>query len=366
MPAVLHPARFEDIAGWAADDHRAALSAFRACARHLKSSQKPYRTGSLGIEATDFIPAIAALDHLPDELDTSRRFFEQHFRPCRIGNQNSGFLTGYYEPEVEVSRIPDAQFRFPFLKRPPELRQLEAGEAPSLQAAGITWAKQDPEGLKEFADRGSIERGALSERDLEIAWARSRVDVFFTHIQGSARLVFPDGTVTRITFDGKSGHPFKAIGRVLIDLGEIDAISVTMDTIRQWLAKNPERLDEILWQNRSFIFFREEPEIDPARGPIGAAKVPLTAGRSIAVDREIHTFGTPFFINAESLTHVSGTTPFCRLMIGQDTGSAIISPARADIFTGSGSDAGSEAGSIKHAATFHILVPRPAATRLGL
>lgn len=366
MPAVLHPARFEDIAGWAADDHRAALSAFRASALHLQISEKPYRTGTLGIEAADFRPAIASLDHLSDDVDEPRRFFEQHFVPCRIGDENSGFLTGYYEPEVEVSRTPDAQYRFPFLRRPSELRQLEAGEAPDLQSAGITWAKQGPEGLNEFADRGSIERGALAGRNLEIAWARSRVDVFFTHIQGSARLIEHDGSVTRITFDGKSGHPFTAIGRVLIDLGEIEARSVTMDTIRQWLAENPERLDEILWQNRSFIFFREDPEIDPMGGPIGAAKVPLTAGRSIAVDRDIHTFGTPFFIEAQSLTHVNGSKPFCRLMIGQDTGSAIIGPARADIFTGSGTSAGGEAGSIKHPATFHILVPRPAVARLGL
>jgi membrane-bound lytic murein transglycosylase A len=168
--------------------------------------------------------------------------------------------------------------------------------------------------------------------------------------------------VRRVTYAAKTGHPFTAIGRVLIDRGELTPETVSMQSIRSWLADNPQRVDELLWCNRSYIFFRQADFDDPEDGPIAAAKVPLTAGRSLAVDRLLHTFGTPIFVAAETLTHI-GNTPFRRLMLAQDTGSAIIGPARGDIFAGSGSAAGDLAGTVKHAATFYMLIPAGAAER---
>jgi membrane-bound lytic murein transglycosylase A len=168
----------------------------------------------------------------------------------------------------------------------------------------------------------------------------------------------PDGTVRRITYAAKSGQRFTGPGRILAETGEIALQDVTMQSIRAWFRANPERVDEILRQNRSYIFFRYAPVADPALGPVAAAKVPLTAGRSIAVDRLLHTFGTPFFIDAPGLHAFPGGAPFRRLMIAQDTGSAIVGPARGDLFAGSGDAAGEIAGVIRHRADFHALVPR--------
>lgn len=166
-----------------------------------------------------------------------------------------------------------------------------------------------------------------------------------------------DGTVKRATYAAKSGHGFTGPGSVLARMGEIALQDVTMQSIKAWFAANPERIDEILRQNRSYIFFREAPVEDDDNGPIAAAKVPLTAGRSLAVDKRIHSFTTPFFIDAPTLT-IDGDTPFRRLMIAQDTGSAIVGPARGDLFIGTGDAAGEIAGTIKHAADFYMLAPK--------
>jgi membrane-bound lytic murein transglycosylase A len=167
----------------------------------------------------------------------------------------------------------------------------------------------------------------------------------------------------RVTYAAKSGQRFSGPGKALADLGEIPLQDVTMQSIRAWFKRHPDRVDEILWRNRSYIFFRQADVSDPDLGPIAAAKVPLTPGRSIAVDRLLHTFGTPFFVNAPELTAFDGR-PFRRLMIAQDTGSAITGPARGDLFAGSGDAAGEIAGVVRHAADFFALVPRKLAPLL--
>jgi membrane-bound lytic murein transglycosylase A len=152
---------------------------------------------------------------------------------------------------------------------------------------------------------------------------------------------------------------------LLIDRGELDRATISMQTIRDWLYAHPDEVDAVLSHNRSYIFFREADVADPEAGPIAAAKVPLVAGRSLAVDRLIHTFGFPFFIRSQDLTHLDDGRPFQRLMLALDTGSAIVGPARGDIFTGSGYEAGELAGTVRHDADFYILVPKAAAARLG-
>jgi membrane-bound lytic murein transglycosylase A len=166
----------------------------------------------------------------------------------------------------------------------------------------------------------------------------------------------------RITYAAKAGHPYTSIGKVMIERGDLAAQEATMTGLREWFDLNPGQVDEILWHNRSYIFFREAAVDDPRLGPVAAAKVPLGPGRSLAVDRLIHTFSTPFFIRADRLNHLSNP-PFRRLMIAQDTGSAIVGPARGDIFVGTGDAAGEKAGSVNHAADFVILIPVAAAER---
>jgi membrane-bound lytic murein transglycosylase A len=350
-PAALDFLSFDAIANWRQDDHRAAFAAFRRSAfRHL---EKPYRTGGFGISADDLEPAFAVAR---EGIDDARAFFERHFRPARI--VADGFVTGFYEPVVEASPTHTERFRYPILSRPADLVDIDDGNRPAGWDAGIAFGRRTAGGIVPFFNRAEIERGALGGRGLEIAWLADKVDLFFIHVQGAARLMMIDGSERRVTYAAKSGHSFTGPGRILANLGEIPLKDVTMQSIRAWFSANPDRIDEILWQNRSFIFFRDAPVDDPALGPIAAAKVPLTAGRSLAVDRRLHTFATPIFVEVPQMD-------FARLMVAQDTGSAIVGLARGDIFCGSGDAAGEIAGIIKHPASFTMLVPLAAAERMA-
>ncbi len=366
MALSLAPVSFDHLPGWASDDPTPVMDGLRDCARHV-TELKPYKTGSLGLSVEDLAPVFsAALAPVQWTAQKARRFFETRFQPCRIDcdGDRAGFVTAYYEPELQVSSTRSARYRHPIHGRPDDLIALDDDNRPAGLDPSFAFGRRTAYGIEEYPDRRAIDQGFLDGRGLEIAWAASKVDVFFMHIQGSARLRFEDGAMRRVTYVAKTGHPFTAIGRVLIDRGEQHRDGVTMQSLRQWLADNPDRADDLLWQNRSYIFFREAPVDDADRGPVAAAKVPLIAGRSLAVDRFIHTYATPFFIHAEALTHLSGG-PFRRLMLAQDTGSAILGAARGDIFTGSGHHAGELAGSVKHPAVFYALLPKAAARRLA-
>ena len=357
---------FRDLPGWVDDDPRALFPGLRDCLNHIRSV-KPYRTGSLGISSADLLPALedaAAAD--PGSASEARAFFEARFTPFAIRKDDGtpGFVTAFYEPEVAVAASPDGGYRFPFYRRPEDLVDLDETNRPNTLDASYAFARRlEDGGIEPYADRRAIDEGYLEGRGLEIAWAKSKADVFFAHVQGAARLVYPDGSMRRITYAAKAGHPFSPIGKLLIDRGEIDPAEISMQAIRAWLAAHPDQADEVYWHNRSYIFFKESDLTDPNLGPIAAAKVPLIPGRSLAVDRLIHTFGFPFFIHAPGLTHLDGGRDFARLMLALDTGTAIVGPARGDIFTGWGPDAGEAAGTVRREAHFTLLIPNQAAER---
>jgi membrane-bound lytic murein transglycosylase A len=337
-----------------------------ACLEHVRSA-KPYRSGSLGLSTQEILPIYETLSAaVPEGASAAREFFEEHFQPflIRLGDGASGLVTGFYEPEVEVSAAASSVWAHPFYRRPPDLIDISDEDRPA-DMGSYAFGRRDNGAIHAYPDRRDIDQGYLAGRGLEIAWARDRIDVFFAHVQGAARLRYPDGSLQRITYSAKSGHVFSGIGRLLVDRGELDAATVSMQTIRAWLSMNPERIDEVLWHNRSYIFFRQAPVEDPALGPVAAAKVPLLPGRSLAVDRMIHTFGFPFYVHAPSLTHLDAGRPFSRTLLALDTGSAIVGPARGDIFTGSGDAAGELAGTVRNAADFYILIPKTVAARYG-
>ena len=349
---------FADLPGWGDDDHLAAFAAFRRSAFHVLT--KPYRSGSLGVDFDAFAEAYAEARFVSlANRSQARAFFERHFTPVHIRAEHggAGLVTGFYEPEVEASPIRTDRFSVPLLSRPVDLVDIDDANRPRGMDPYLAFARQTPDGPVEYPDRGEIERGALDGKGLEIAWLAEKVDAFFIHVQGAARLAMTDGRLRRVTYAAKSGQRFTGPGKILSEIGEIPLEKVTMQSIRAWFKAHPDRIDEILWQNRSYIFFREADVEDAALGPIAAAKVPLTPGRSIAVDRLLHTFGTPFHIDAPSLTAFDAK-PFRRLMIAQDTGSAITGPARGDLFAGSGDAAGEIAGVVRHAADFYALIPR--------
>ena len=352
-PARLVEVAWSELEGWAGDDHQAALACFKVSARRMR--ERPYTTKLLGTDAAALARVAAAA--LEQDASGARAFFEASFRPHRIEPlSGQGFVTGYYEPEIAASPVRTERFRFPVYRRPDDLVSIDDSTRPGTMDPSFFFARSTPEGLVEYFDRRQIETGALDGLGLEMFWLESRIDIFFIHVQGSARLVMPDGAIRRISYAAKSGHPFTGIGRVLIDLGEIDRSNVTMQAVRQWLRDRPDRADAIMWHNRSFIFFQEIDHPQPELGPLAAAGVPLTPGRSMAVDHRLHTFGTPFWVSTRQPLPGS-TVPFRRIMIGQDTGSAIVGPARGDLFIGTGEEAGLVAGAIKHDAQFHAFLP---------
>lgn len=358
--AKFKPLGFSDLAGWETEDFVDALNAFVWSAKRI--SKKPYKTKKLGVDALAL--KTIALKTLEGDFEglknqtTARQFFEDNFAPHEIVTpEGKGFVTGYFEPEISASRIKTEKFQFPILKRPNDLVAITDKERPDHMSDEFFFARKTELGFEEFPDRPAIELGALDGQDLEIYWFESRIDIFFIHIQGSARLNLTDGTSARISYDGKSGQVFSPIGKILIDRGEIKREDITMQSIRDWLRSHPDQADDLMRENKSFIFFQIIDHPAPELGPVAAAGVPLTAMRSLAVDHRLQTFGVPIFISTHSPLPKS-TSPFRQLMFAQDTGSAIVGPARGDIFTGTGESAADIAGSVKHDADFVILLPK--------
>lgn len=354
----LAPLGFGDIPGWAEDDHAAALEAFRRGAEVL--ADHPPKLRAAGIDPFGLAAAIRDAARLPAAIDApaARAFFEARFVPFEVCPADGpAFFTGYYEPVVAGSRRQTPVHRTPLHAPPPDLVEIDPDAPPPGIEAGYRFARATADGLVPYLDRGAIQAGALDGQGLEIAWLADPVDAFFIHVQGAARLRLAEGGEMRVTYAAKTGHPYTAIGRELIAMGALPKGGATMQTIRAWCAAHPAEVPGLLARNRSYIFFREAAVDDPSLGPVAAAKVPLSAGRSLAVDRLVHSFGIPVFVVAT----LPGAVPWRRLMVAQDTGSAIVGAARGDIFVGSGDAAGEVAGALQSRGRFILLAPREAA-----
>src|SRR6476660_2692295 len=291
----------------------------------------------------------------------ARAFFEQHFLPLRISRlgEAEGFVTGYYEPIIDGSRTQNEVYNVPVYRRPSNLfvrgtNQSSAG----LPNKGQVYRKIGRRKLVPYYDRAEIEDGAIEGRRLEICWLRNQTDLLFSQIQGSARIQLDDGSTLRINYDAHNGYPYTPVGRILIERNIIPKEEMSMQRIREWMEQNPEGADEWRRQNKSYVVFREV-QLSDKDEAVGAQGVPLTPGRSIAVDKALHVYGTPFFIEGElPIESEQSKTPFRRLMIAQDTGSAIVGPARADLYFGAGADAGRVAGRLRHTMRFVLLAPK--------
>jgi membrane-bound lytic murein transglycosylase A len=354
------PLAWSDIAGWSQDDHLLAYKAFRVSCRSIAGqTTPPADPKALGTSLREPCRAAKALD--VSDGARARAFFETHFLPLQISRlgEDAGFVTGYYEPVVEGSRTQTDVYNVPVYRRPSNLfvRGFKQ-DASSLPNKGQVFRKIGRRKLVPYYDRAEIEDGAIAGRGLEICWLKDQTDLLFAQIQGSARIHFEDNSTIRINYDAHNGYPYTAVGRVLIDRGIIPKEQMSMQRIREWLEQNPDGASELRRQNRSYVFFREVNLSDKDEA-VGAQGVPLTPGRSIAVDRSLHVYGTPFFIEGElPIESERSKTPFRRLMIAQDTGSAIVGPARADLYFGAGADAGRVSGRLRHNMRFVILVPK--------
>lgn len=364
--ATLTAAAFADLDGWRADDHAAAFATFlKSCAARrappaeLGPPSRPVLRAGLDRACI----AAGRLDALfggraPSPL-VARLFFEALFRPVRVTPEGraGGFFTGYYEPEMAGSLTPGDGFTVPVHARPPDL--VMAGAGPTPNGGGAVRRLPDGSAVP-YHDRAAIEDGALRGQGLELVWLRDPVDLFFMQIQGSGRVRLPDGQVLRLNYDGYNGHPYLPVGRLLIARGLVPRDEMSMDRIRAFMDADPEAGRALRRENPSYVFFKRL-DLPPEAGAMGAEGVPLTAGRSLAVDRLIHTYGTPVFVEADlPLSAPDAAEPFRRLMIAQDTGSAIVGPARADLYFGAGDAMGALAGRIRHEGRFTLLVPRRA------
>jgi membrane-bound lytic murein transglycosylase A len=354
------PVAWSEIAGWSEDDHLAAYKTFRASCRPIAALQKPPADPkALGTSLRDPCRIARGLE-LSDGAK-ARAFFEEHFLPLRISRlgEGEGFVTGYYEPIVDGSRTENEVYKVPVYRRPSNLfvrgtTQASAG----LPNKGQVFRKIGRRKLVPYYDRAEIEDGAIAGRGLEICYLKEQTDLLFSQIQGSARVSLDDGSTLRINYDAHNGYPYTAVGRILIERNIIPKDQMSMQRIREWMEQNPNEADELRRQNKSYVFFREV-QLSDKDEAVGAQGVPLTPGRSIAVDKALHVYGTPFFIEGElPIESERSKTPFRRLMIAQDTGSAIVGPARADLYFGAGADAGKVSGRLRHNARFVMLVPK--------
>jgi membrane-bound lytic murein transglycosylase A len=354
------PVAWSDIAGWDEDDHLQAYRAFRISCQQISAQPTPSADPrALGISLREPCRAARAAD--VSDGAGAKAFFEAQFMPLRISRlgEEQGFVTGYYEPVLDGSRTQTDVYTVPLYRRPSNLfvrgfRQSDAG----LPNKGEVFRKIGRRKLVPYYDRAEIEDGAIAGRGLEICWLKSQTDLLFAQIQGSARIRLEDGSTIRINYDAHNGYPYTAVGRILIDRGIIPREQMSMQRIREWMEQNPDGAGELRRQNRSYVFFREV-QLGDKDEAVGAEGVPLTPGRSIAVDRALHVYGTPFFIEGElPIESAQSRTPFRRLMVAQDTGSAITGPARADIYYGAGAEAGRVSGRFRHNVRFVMLVPR--------
>jgi membrane-bound lytic murein transglycosylase A len=371
LPArlVLAPADFAALSGWDADRHDAALEAFVASCGALGAAGSG---GTLGEALRGASPArarlCAAARAVPERDPTAaRRFFEAAFVPFAAADRadREGLLTGYFEPELAASRRRRGAFRHPVYFPPGDRIPVELGDFKSDLAGRRIVGRIDRGRFLPYFDRREIERGALAGRRLELAWVEDPVALFFLQIQGSGRLRFSDGTLLRIGYAGQNGHDYTAIGKVLVERGELALEAVSLQSIRAWLRAHPAEADGVMAANRSYVFFREL----PGKSPVGAAGVELTPRRSLAVDPAFWPYGLPLWAEATLPAAPEADRRASRLaalLVAQDTGGAIRGPVRGDLFWGPGVEAEAVAGRMREPLRLWLLWPRDLPLPAGL
>ena len=338
--AQVEPISFAAMPGWQNDDHAAAFDAFqKSCSAILQGMPAMRRMhplyGAL-FKMCERAKAVGPLDR-----DKARAFFEANFKPARVAPQGEteGFFTGYYETEVDGSRYPSDEYTVP------------------IYAAPIATMRAHKSKVFANLSRTDIEDGAIAGKGLEICYVKNPVDAFFAQIQGSTRVKLDNGQLLRLNYIASNGKPYSPVGKFLIDEGIYTKEEMSMDKIREFMEANPTVGKELRRKNRSFVFFQETPlgEHDEC---IGAQGIPLTPLRSLAVDKNIHIYGTPIWIDAQfPIESEKPETMFRHLLFAQDAGSAIVGPARADIYFGHGEEVSHIAGRIKQHGQFVMLVP---------
>ena len=361
--ASLERISFAELEGWPCTAIDGALDAFRrSCRDILDHGRRFSHEASFGGSRSSW------LDTCREGLaaEDARLFFEARFRPYRVVDRQrpEGLFTGYFEPQVEGSRSALSIFNVPIYSRPPDLVSFTEEER---QASGLIYGRRINGKAMPYHTRQQIEEGALAGQAREIVYLKDWADAFFIHIQGSGRVLLEDGSTLRLTYDGKSGLPYTAIGSLLVQQGAFSHGEMSMQSIRRWMAKHPREARSLMWQNQSFIFFREVQLERQELGALGAQHVQLTPRVSLAIDRSVWMLGTPVWLDTTvPAGDEASMTSFRNLLIAQDTGSAIKGFARGDVYWGSGDAAARIAGPMKSTGRMTVLLPHAVADELGL
>lgn len=343
---ALRAADWTELPNWEADDHASALKAFlQGCA-------------AIGPRPAWRATCDAARKIAPGRIPAARRFFETHFRPYRVTgpeNDGTGLITGYYEPILNGSRTRSARYRYPLYAVPDDLLVVELAELhPDLKGLRLR-GRLEGRRVVPYYSRAEIDGGIAPRIAPVLFWVDDPIDLFFLQVQGSGQIRLDNGERARVGFADQNGHPYRSIGRLLVERGELTLENASMQGIKAWARQHPDKLPEVLHHNARYVFFRELRNDLP--GPIGALGVPLTAGRSLAIDPAHVPLGAPVFLDT---TWPNSKRPLQRLMMAQDTGGAIRGPARGDYFWGLGEQAGTQAGRMRQSGRMWILAPNGA------
>ncbi len=352
--------RFQDLPGWAGEDHAEALPSFlRSCAVFDKMGAKTPlgdidRFGVYG--DWQEVCKDARLIRPGNKVE-AKYFWESRFIPysAHNGSEPNGLFTGYFEPELEGRWAADAKYRYPIMSRPGDLIAVDLGKHRDEWKGEHLAGRIVDNNLLPYFSRGDIERGALAGRGLEILWVSDQIGLFFLHVQGSGRVRLQDGSTVRVGYAGRNGRRYTAIGRELVARGVMKLEDVTAPAIADWLRANPVQGQVVMEKNQSYVFFR----VVEGDGPLGALGIPLTPGRSLAVDRAFVPLGIPIWLVAAD--PLDKKKDYRHIMMAHDTGSAIKGPVRGDVFWGHGEEAGRRAGVMKSTGRYYFLLPRTAA-----
>jgi membrane-bound lytic murein transglycosylase A len=325
---------YDRLPGWQYDSQTQALPALkRSCERvtQLPPGQTIGPDGRGGL-AADWLGPCGALRFVDaSNPQAVRSYFETWFQPylAANGTRTDGLFTGYFEAELHGSRHRGGRYQIPLYARPANL-PVDPGQA--------------------YYSRAEIEAGALKGKVSELLWVDDPIDAHILHIQGSGRILLDDGSVVQVGYNGSNGRKFVGLGRILLDHGKIFPGDTTMQTVRAWLKAHPAEAPALMAENPRYVFFR----FLGGDGPVGAAGVPLTPGRSLAIDPHFVPLGVPLWLDSVDPDGL----PLRRLMIAQDSGAAIKGPVRGDLFWGAGEAAFDKAGRMKSSGSYYLLLPR--------
>ncbi len=339
---------FAKLPGWRADDTLAAWPAIISSCSALHARA----------EWQAFCGAVVSAS--PGDAEFTRAFLEQHLQPYKVWRktgrkrEKTGMVTGYFEPLLKGSRVRTEVFATPLYRRPDDLLVVDLSAViPELKGKRVRGRVEGNKVVPYYSRAQTAQAPGLAGH--EIVWIDDAIDAFSLEIQGSGRVQLTTGETIRLQYADQNGHPYRSIGRYLADQGVMTIDQVNMPAIRNWLQANPNRMREVLDSNPSVVFFAEEAIPDASVGPKGAQGVPLTPGRSIAIDPKFLPLGAPMFL---ATTQPSSEVPLQKLVVAQDTGGAIRGPVRADYFFGFGAEAGRQAGMMKQDGELWLLWPK--------